>query len=92
MRAATHRKTEKEKQLADGGGGGVRGAELYDRKKAWSSINHSILSFRPCHMQIDIVYTSLSQCKCQTGSATEKSKAAKLIVYMGSAGFRKNDL
>jgi len=27
-----------------GEGGGGRGAESYDRKKAWSSINHSILS------------------------------------------------
>ncbi len=34
-------KTEKEWQVADGRGGG---AESYDRKKAWSSINHSILS------------------------------------------------
>ncbi len=33
-------------QLTDGkgGGGGRRGAEPYDRKKAWSSINCSILS------------------------------------------------
>ncbi len=27
-----------------GGWGGGRGAEFYDRRKAWSSINHSILS------------------------------------------------
>jgi hypothetical protein len=38
--------TEKERQLADGrgnGGGGGAGAESYDRKKALSSTNHSIL-------------------------------------------------
>jgi hypothetical protein len=42
----TQSKTEKERQLADGreGGWGGRGAESYDRKKAWSSIDHSILS------------------------------------------------
>ncbi len=39
---ATHRKTEKERQLADERGGG-RGAESQDRKKAWPSINHSVL-------------------------------------------------
>jgi hypothetical protein len=43
-RRHTYRETEKEKQLADGTGG--RGAELYGCKKAWSSINHSILSGR----------------------------------------------
>ncbi len=46
VRLATHRKTEKERQLADGRvweGGGL-GAELYDRKKAWPSMNHSMLS------------------------------------------------
>ncbi len=35
--------SQKERQLADGMGGG-RGAESYDRKKAWSSMNYSILS------------------------------------------------
>jgi hypothetical protein len=37
---------EKERQVAEGkgGGGSVRGVESYDRKKAWSSINHSVLS------------------------------------------------
>jgi hypothetical protein len=48
----THRKTEKERQLADEGvGGGGIGAESDDRKKAWPSINHSILSgqFSPCY-------------------------------------------
>ncbi len=39
-RPATHRKTEKERQLDDGSGG----AQLYDAEKAWPSINHSILS------------------------------------------------
>ncbi len=45
-RLATHRKTEKERQLADvrGGEGGGHGAESYDRKRLWPSINHSILS------------------------------------------------
>jgi hypothetical protein len=43
---ATHRKTEKERQLADGlkGGGGNGGAKSYGGEKAWSSINHSIFS------------------------------------------------
>jgi hypothetical protein len=40
---ATHRKTEKERQFAEGRGGG-RTAESYDRKEGWSSINHSIFS------------------------------------------------
>jgi hypothetical protein len=41
-----HRKIEKERQLADGRGGkgDGRGAKSYERKKAWSSINHSIPS------------------------------------------------
>ncbi len=46
-RPATHRNAEKERQLADwrgGKGGSVRGAESYDRKRAWSSRNHSVLS------------------------------------------------
>jgi hypothetical protein len=30
------------------GQGGGRGAESYDGKKAWSSINHSIFCFIPC--------------------------------------------
>ncbi len=43
--SATHRKTKKERQLADGeGGGGGGGAKPYDGEKAWSSIHHSILS------------------------------------------------
>ena len=39
------RKIEKEKQIAGGRGrdGGGWGAESYERKKIWSSINHSIL-------------------------------------------------
>jgi hypothetical protein len=41
----THMKTEKEIQLTgEGGQGGGRGAESYDRKKVRASINHSILS------------------------------------------------
>ncbi len=46
LERATHRKIEIERQLAHGKGGeeGGRGAESYDRKKAWSSVNHSILS------------------------------------------------
>jgi hypothetical protein len=40
----THRKTEKERQFADGGVGDMEPAESYDRKKAWFSINYSILS------------------------------------------------
>jgi hypothetical protein len=38
-------KAEKERHLADErGGGGGGGAKSYDREKAWSSVNHSILS------------------------------------------------
>ncbi len=42
-RPVIHRKTEKERQLADGRGeeGEEREVESYDRKKAWSSINKS---------------------------------------------------
>jgi hypothetical protein len=41
----SHRKTEKERQLADERRvGGGRGAKAYDVEKAWSSINHSIFS------------------------------------------------
>jgi len=42
----THRKTEKERKLADGrrGGGGGREAKSYDGENARSSINHSTLS------------------------------------------------
>ncbi len=40
---ATDRKTERERQFADGRGG-RRGAESYDHRKAWSSTNHLILS------------------------------------------------
>ncbi len=40
---ATHRKTEIERRLADRRRGWWE-AESYDRKKDWSSINHSILS------------------------------------------------
>jgi hypothetical protein len=40
----THRRLRKrDKLLTVGGGGDGRGAESYDRKKAWYSINHSIL-------------------------------------------------
>ncbi len=43
-RPTTHWKSENERgNHADGKGEG-RGAKSYDRKKAWSSINHSILS------------------------------------------------
>ncbi len=41
-----HRKTEKERNLADGRGGGGGGANSYDVEKPWSSVNHSILSSR----------------------------------------------
>jgi hypothetical protein len=48
-RPATHRKTEKERQLAHGRGGegGGRGTESFYRKEAWASTNHSILSAPP---------------------------------------------
>jgi hypothetical protein len=44
-RPATHRRTEKERQPAVGGGGerGWEGAKSFDVEKAWSSIKHSIL-------------------------------------------------
>jgi hypothetical protein len=52
-RPATHRKTEKERKLAHGRrGGGGQGA-----KKAWSSINHSILS-APTYMCDYNIYNS----------------------------------
>jgi hypothetical protein len=42
---ATHRKTEKERQLSDGiEGWEGGGAKSYDDEKAWSSVNHSVLS------------------------------------------------
>ncbi len=41
---ATHRKTEKERQLDLQEKGRKRAGEEPDRKKAWSSINHSMLS------------------------------------------------
>ncbi len=58
------KKSVKYRQLADGrgvGGGSGGGAESYDRKKAWSSINHSILS--------GVQYHSLG-----VGSVTEGGK------------------
>jgi len=54
---ATHRKIEKERQLADGSGrreGCGRGAESNDLKKVWPSVNHSVLSLR----------YHRSQCRC----------------------------
>jgi hypothetical protein len=39
---STGRKMEKERQLADGRRRG--GAESYDGEKAWTSVNHSIIS------------------------------------------------
>ncbi len=46
---ATHRKTEKERQLADGRGGeGGGGAKSYESEEALSSINHSIFSEDSC--------------------------------------------
>jgi hypothetical protein len=50
-RLAAHRKTEKERQHLSAwrGRGGGQGAKSFDRKKAWSSINHLILSApAPC--------------------------------------------
>ncbi len=41
-------KTEKERQLADRRGGGRGRLKTYDGEKAWSSINHSILSGFNC--------------------------------------------
>jgi hypothetical protein len=49
----THRKTEKERQLANGReeGGVGGGARSYYSEKAWSSINHSNLSDIHCTVQ-----------------------------------------
>ncbi len=45
---AIHRKTEKERQLADGKRGRDGGvAKSYDGEISWSSINHTILSAAP---------------------------------------------
>jgi hypothetical protein len=46
-----HKKTEKERQLADerGGGEGGEGAKSYEGEKAWFSLNHSIL-YKPTHL------------------------------------------
>ncbi len=57
-RPSTHKKTEKERQLADrrGGGGGVGEEPNHTTKKAWSSINHSILS--GSHKLIQILINS----------------------------------
>jgi hypothetical protein len=43
-RRQTERLRKRDKLPTGRGGGGGRGAESYDRKKAWSSINHAILS------------------------------------------------
>ncbi len=49
LEPATHRETEKERQVDDGRvEGWGRGAESYVHKKAWSSINHSILFVARC--------------------------------------------
>jgi hypothetical protein len=54
-------KAEKERQHADGRGCGD-GTELFDRKRAWSSINHRILSGQE-HMEIEEVgITKLNSC------------------------------
>jgi hypothetical protein len=40
----TGRLRKRDKLLTESGLGGARGAKSYDRKKAWSSINPSIIS------------------------------------------------
>ncbi len=54
-----HSFNEKARQFAHRRGGeeGGRGAESYDGKKAWSSINYSILSVR-CFLPEDIAQYS----------------------------------
>jgi hypothetical protein len=42
--SASGRLRKRDKLLPEEGGRGGRGAELYDRKKAWPSINHSLFS------------------------------------------------
>jgi hypothetical protein len=48
----THRKTEKERQIADERGGrGWGGDKSYDGEKSWSSINHSIIPVNTLSMR-----------------------------------------
>jgi hypothetical protein len=44
VRKLYHRLRKRDNLLTGRGGWGGRGAESFDRKKTWSSINHSILS------------------------------------------------
>jgi hypothetical protein len=68
----THRKTEKERQLAGGKERGWHWAGSYKRKKVWSSINKSILSgmiplwfFRNNWRKISIKLTLASPANCE---------------------------
>ncbi len=50
-----HRTNEKKRQLSGGrGGGGWRGAKSFDRKKAWYSIKHSMLSDMYCWLRVPV--------------------------------------
>jgi hypothetical protein len=67
VRPTTHRKTEKERQLADRSGGvGGGGEKSYDGKKAWSCIkNHLILSGLMSHLLfISVFYCFLQIVQC----------------------------
>jgi hypothetical protein len=58
----THEKTEKDRHISgwkEGGGGAGKGAESYDRKKAWSSVKHSILSASGGRSLLPISQTSV---------------------------------
>jgi hypothetical protein len=78
LRLATHRNTEKERQLAPGRGGerGGRRAESSDRKKAWSSINHSILSgARMALFSLRLVHMCIPRAAGRQGAAWDTGPA-----------------
>jgi hypothetical protein len=73
-------KTEKKKQLADmwWRGGGMGGAKSHDGKKAWSSINHSILSavnIETFHIKDDItIQIELPSASTSTPSGSSRRR------------------
>ncbi len=60
-RPATHRKTEEERQLAEGRWGERTGRAKIIRQKAWSSINHSKLSATVWPMPSATIHVSESE-------------------------------
>ncbi len=67
-RPAANRKTEKDNLLTGKGAkGGGRGAKSCDCKKAWSSINHSLLSGVPRVRYLFLIITDkISRCSSAT--------------------------